>query len=128
MQEGRKKFILREGSNHTSKINVSPVLHTIFFLLGGQKIDFFCPVRGKIDFYATREEEDDSDECVIVHRILIHAQKWLLLLPKTRKENPLFAVNTKNATQKIRQRQFCTNCRFSQRWSWLQKMSKKSRC
>ena len=24
-----------------------------------------------------------------------------------------------NVSQKIQQRQFCTNCRFSQRWSWL---------
>ena len=32
-----------EGNNHTSKINVFPVLHTIFFLLAGQKVDFFAP-------------------------------------------------------------------------------------
>ena len=52
MQLGRKKFILRvwtlmteqgEGNNHTSKINVFPVSHTIFFLLEGQKIDLFSP-------------------------------------------------------------------------------------
>ena len=52
MQPGKKKFILRvwslmpeqsEGNNHTSKINVFPVLHTIFFLLGGQKMDLFAP-------------------------------------------------------------------------------------
>ena len=28
-----------EGNNHTSKINVFPVLHMIFFLLAGQKVD-----------------------------------------------------------------------------------------
>ena len=52
MQLGKKKCILRvwsllteqsEGNNHTSKINVSPVLHTIFFLLTGQKVDLFAP-------------------------------------------------------------------------------------
>ena len=32
-----------EGNNHTSKINVFPVLHTIFFLLAGQKVDLFAP-------------------------------------------------------------------------------------
>ena len=32
-----------EGKNHTSKINVFPVLHTIFFLLCGQKMDLFAP-------------------------------------------------------------------------------------
>ena len=32
-----------EGSNHTSKINVFPVTHTIFFLLGGPKVDFIVP-------------------------------------------------------------------------------------
>ena len=32
-----------EGNNHTSKINVFPVLHTIFFLLAGQKVDLFTP-------------------------------------------------------------------------------------
>ena len=32
-----------EGKNHTSKINVFPVLHTIFFLLWGQKMDLFAP-------------------------------------------------------------------------------------
>ena len=49
MQLGKNKFILRvwilmleksEGKNHTSKINVLSVFHTIFFLLGGQKMDF----------------------------------------------------------------------------------------
>ena len=30
---------------HTSKINVSPVLHTIFFPLGGQKMNLFTPQR-----------------------------------------------------------------------------------
>ena len=48
----KKKFILRvwslmpeqsEGNNHTSKINVFPELHTIFFLLAGQKVDLFAP-------------------------------------------------------------------------------------
>ena len=32
-----------EDNNHTSKINVFPVLHTIFFLLAGQKVDLFAP-------------------------------------------------------------------------------------
>ena len=32
-----------EGNNHTSKINLFPVLHTIFFLLAGQKVDLFAP-------------------------------------------------------------------------------------
>ena len=50
---------------------------------------------------------------------LMHAQKWPLFLPETREENPLFGVHTKNVSQKIRQRKFCTNCKFSQRWSWL---------
>ena len=27
----------------------------------------------------------------------MHAQKWPLLLPETREENPLFEVHTKNA-------------------------------
>ena len=40
-------------------------------------------------------------------------------LAETREENPLFGVYTKNISQKIRQRQFCTNCWFPQRWSWL---------
>ena len=31
-----------EGNNHTSKINVFPVSHTIFFLLGGQKMDLLA--------------------------------------------------------------------------------------
>ena len=35
------KFDARE--NQTSKINVFPVSHTIFFLLGGQKMDLFAP-------------------------------------------------------------------------------------
>ena len=32
-----------EGNNHANKINVFPVLHTIFFLLAGQKVDLFAP-------------------------------------------------------------------------------------
>ena len=32
---------------HASKINVFPMSHTIFFLLGGQKMDLFTP-RGEI--------------------------------------------------------------------------------
>ena len=45
-----KKFILRvwslmleqsEDKNLTSKINVFPLLHMIFFLLGGQTMDLF---------------------------------------------------------------------------------------
>ena len=32
-----------EGNNHMSKINVFPVLHTIFFLPAGQKVDLFAP-------------------------------------------------------------------------------------
>ena len=32
-----------EGNNNTSKMNVSPVSHTIFFLRGGQKMDLFAP-------------------------------------------------------------------------------------
>ena len=32
-----------EGNNNTSKINVFSVLYTIFFLLGGQKMDLFIP-------------------------------------------------------------------------------------
>ena len=39
-----------EGNNHTSKINVFPVLHTIFFLLAGQKVDLFAP-HGAIKSY-----------------------------------------------------------------------------
>ena len=31
-----------EGTNHISKMNAFPVLHTIFFLLGGQKMDLFA--------------------------------------------------------------------------------------
>ena len=47
LRVGEKKCILRvrslmpeqsEGNNYTSKINVFPVSHTIFFLLGGQKL------------------------------------------------------------------------------------------
>ena len=49
----------------------------------------------------------------------MYAQKWPLFLLETREENPLFGVHTKNISQKIRQRQFCTNYRFSQRRSWL---------
>ena len=33
----------RKGNNHTSKINVFPVSHSIFFLPGGQKMDFSAP-------------------------------------------------------------------------------------
>ena len=29
-----------EDNNHTSKKNVFPVLHMIFFLIGAQKMDF----------------------------------------------------------------------------------------
>ena len=32
-----------EGNNHMSKINVFPVLHMIFFLLWGQKMDLSAP-------------------------------------------------------------------------------------
>ena len=32
-----------KGNNYTSKINVFPVLYTIFFLLWGQKMDLFAP-------------------------------------------------------------------------------------
>ena len=32
-----------KGNNHTSKINVFPLLHMIFFLLGGHKMDLFAP-------------------------------------------------------------------------------------
>ena len=38
---------LSKGNNHTSKINVFPVSHTIFFLLGRHKMDLFAP-RGVI--------------------------------------------------------------------------------
>ena len=31
-----------KGNNYTSKINVFPVSHTIFFLLGSQKMDLFA--------------------------------------------------------------------------------------
>ena len=37
-----------EGNNYTSKINVFPVLHTIFFLLAGQKVDLFARPHGVI--------------------------------------------------------------------------------
>ena len=41
-----------EGNNRTSIINVFPVLHTIFFLLAGQKVDLYiCPLVEKIEFY-----------------------------------------------------------------------------
>ena len=49
---GEKMFILRvwrlmpeqsEGSNHARKINGFPVLHTTFFILGGQEMDSFSP-------------------------------------------------------------------------------------
>ena len=33
-----------EGNNHTSKINIFTVSHTIFFLLGGKKMDLFAPL------------------------------------------------------------------------------------
>ena len=36
-----------ESNNYTSKVNVFPVLHTIFFLLGGQKMNLFVS-RGAI--------------------------------------------------------------------------------
>ena len=32
-----------KGNNYTSKMNVFPVSHTIFFLRGGQKMDLFAP-------------------------------------------------------------------------------------
>ena len=35
----------KRGKNHTSKINVFPVLHTIFFLLLGQTMNLFAPHR-----------------------------------------------------------------------------------
>ena len=50
----------------------------------------------EIDIYATKEEEDDSDECEVAYErskgvnFLMHAQKWTLFLPETREENPLF--------------------------------------
>ena len=31
-----------EGNNHTSKINIYSVSHTIFFLLGGHEMDLFA--------------------------------------------------------------------------------------
>ena len=50
-----------EGNNYTSKINVSPVLHMIFFPLRGQKMDLFflqratkctfSPARRKNNFF-----------------------------------------------------------------------------
>ena len=52
VQLGEKKFILRvwslvpeqsEGNNHMSEINLFPVSYTIFFLLGGQKMNLFAP-------------------------------------------------------------------------------------
>ena len=59
----KKNFILRvlslmleksESNNHTSKINVFPVLYTIFFLLGDQKMDFFFPTRGNEIHFMTQ--------------------------------------------------------------------------
>ena len=47
----------------------------------------------------------------------MHAQKWSLFYPKRGKKIPFLRYTRK--CQKIRQRQFYTNCRFSQRWSWL---------
>ena len=47
MQLRKKKFIFRLWSfiseQSSSKINVFPVSHTIFFLPGGQKVDLFAP-------------------------------------------------------------------------------------
>ena len=40
-----------EGDNHMSKINVSPVSHTIFFFTRVPKNEFVCPARvNKIHF------------------------------------------------------------------------------
>ena len=81
-----------------------------------------------IDIYATREEKDNSDECEVahersegaktrvrvivflscsIHYFFLYAQKWPLFFPEMK--------HTKNVSQNIRQRQFCTNCRLLQR-------------
>ena len=49
--------------------------------------------------------------------------EMVTFLPETREENPFLGLQTKNVSQKIRQRQFCTNRRFSQRWIWLPMLS-----
>ena len=55
-----KKYILRlwslipersEGNNHTRYINVSPVVHTIFFLLGAKIV--YCAIREKTIYFAS---------------------------------------------------------------------------
>ena len=87
----------------------------------------------EIDIYATGEEKMMILKSVKLHTsenyplpprvayfIFSHAwTKMAIFMPETLEENPLFRVHTKNVSQKIRQRQSCTNCRFSQRWSWL---------
>ena len=75
-----------------------------------------------IYYYATREEKDDSDEGEVAHErsegaktrvfiayiIFSHAcTEMATFLPETK--------HTKNVSQNIRQRQFCTSCRLLQR-------------
>ena len=50
---------------------------------------------------------------------LMHAQKWPLFYLKRGKKIPFLGTREKNVSPKIRQRQFCTNCRFSHRSIWL---------
>ena len=63
MQLVKKKVTLRlsnlmpeqsEANNNTSQINVSPVLHTVSFLLVGQKMNLFAPQGGKKVQFLTR--------------------------------------------------------------------------
>ena len=69
-----------------------------------------------IDIYATREEKDDSDECEVAHeqsegekirKKTKDTQAKKVFLPETK--------HSKNFSQNIRQRQYCINCRLSQR-------------
>ena len=69
---------------------------------------------------AQNHEWESSCSFRVAYFIFSHAcTEMATLLPKTREENSLFGVHTKNVSQKIRQKQFITNCRLSQRWSWL---------
>ena len=80
---------------------------------------FYTHVDYKIYIYGTREQEDNSDECEVSHVRSKGAKtrvRIILFLPC--RTLYFFSCMHRNGTE-IRQRQFCINCRFLQRWSLL---------
>ena len=65
-----------EGNNHTSKINVFPVLHTIFFLLWGQKMDLFAP-HGAIKSTLWPASRKKYNKIALIEMSTLHVQKSL---------------------------------------------------